>query len=85
MKCLKRFLAPGYYRVLSRVLNMGDSPAPRPGSGARHYLRRGRPELAVISLFLSSTFRDFHSERDLLTGPIRAALDERVAQLGCRV
>jgi tetratricopeptide (TPR) repeat protein len=41
--------------------------------------------MPVISLFVSSTFRDFHAERDLLVGLIRAELDERIAQYGCRV
>jgi tetratricopeptide (TPR) repeat protein len=41
--------------------------------------------MPVVSLFVSSTFRDFHAERDLLLGAIRAELDDRVAQFGCRV
>lgn len=41
--------------------------------------------MPVVSLFVSSTFRDFHAERDLLLGSIRAELDERVGQFGCRV
>lgn len=41
--------------------------------------------MAVVSLFVSSTFRDFHGERDALVGPVRAVLDERLAPYGCRV
>ena len=41
--------------------------------------------MPVVSLFVSSTFRDFHAERDMLLSSIRAELDERVAQFGCRV
>ena len=41
--------------------------------------------MAAIPVFVSSTFRDFHGERDLLVGPVRERLDELVADLGCRV
>lgn len=41
--------------------------------------------MAVISVFVSSTFRDFHGERDVLVGPVRAALDELVRPFGCRI
>lgn len=40
--------------------------------------------MAVIPVFISSTFRDFHAERDLLNGPVREQLDEYLAELGCR-
>ena len=41
--------------------------------------------VAVVSVFVSSTFRDFHGERDVLVGVVRARLDDRLASLGCRV
>lgn len=41
--------------------------------------------MAVVSVFVSSTFRDFHGERDVLVGPVRETLDERLRPLGCRV
>ncbi|WP_431241029.1 DUF4062 domain-containing protein (plasmid) [Mycolicibacterium aichiense] len=41
--------------------------------------------MATIPVFISSTFRDFHGERDLLVGPVRQALDERLARYGFRV
>ena len=41
--------------------------------------------MAAIPVFVSSTFRDFHGERDLLVGPVRERLDEMVADMGCRV
>jgi hypothetical protein len=41
--------------------------------------------VAVVSVFVSSTFRDFHGERDALAGPVRAVLDELVRPMGCRV
>lgn len=40
--------------------------------------------MSVVTIFLSSTFRDFHGERDLMVGTVRAALDDRVRPLGCR-
>jgi hypothetical protein len=39
----------------------------------------------VIPIFVSSTFRDFHGERDALASEVRARLDEEIAHLGCRV
>ena len=45
----------------------------------------GPPEVPVIPVFVSSTFRDFHGERDILVGPVRAALDELVRPIGCRI
>ncbi|MFC0316526.1 DUF4062 domain-containing protein, partial [Gordonia phosphorivorans] len=41
--------------------------------------------MAVVPVFVSSTFRDFHGERDILAGPVRERLDELVAPLGIRV
>jgi tetratricopeptide (TPR) repeat protein len=41
--------------------------------------------VAVVPVFVSSTFRDFHGERDLLAGPVRERLNEAVRDLGCRV
>ena len=41
--------------------------------------------MAVVSVFVSSTFRDFHGERDVLVGPVRTTLDELVRPFGCRV
>ncbi|MEY2421057.1 MAG: hypothetical protein QOI95_1124 [Acidimicrobiaceae bacterium] len=41
--------------------------------------------MPIIPIFVSSTFRDFHAERDRLVGDVRAALDDNVADLGCRV
>lgn len=41
--------------------------------------------VAVIPVFVSSTFRDFHAERDVLTGPVRERLDDEVREFGCRV
>ncbi|MFT4127596.1 MAG: DUF4062 domain-containing protein, partial [Gordonia sp. (in: high G+C Gram-positive bacteria)] len=41
--------------------------------------------MAIISVFVSSTFRDFHGERDLLAGPVTERLDEMVAAAGFRV
>ncbi|GAA4758266.1 DUF4062 domain-containing protein [Gordonia alkaliphila] len=41
--------------------------------------------MAVVPVFVSSTFRDFHVERDVLAGPVRERLDELVASLGVRV
>ena len=41
--------------------------------------------MAVVPVFVSSTFRDFHGERDILAGPVRERLDELVAPLGMRV
>lgn len=34
---------------------------------------------------MSSTFRDFHGEWEVLVSSVRAALDERIRPLGCRV
>jgi hypothetical protein len=39
----------------------------------------------VISIFVSSTFRDFHAERDVLNGPVRQRLNELVEPFGARV
>lgn len=39
----------------------------------------------VISVFVSSTFRDFHVERDILNGPVRERLNELLEPLGARV
>lgn len=41
--------------------------------------------MATLPVFVSSTFRDFHRERDLLNSSILEELDERVAPYGCRV
>ncbi len=41
--------------------------------------------MAAIPVFVSSTFRDFRGERDLLVGAVRERLDELVADLGCRI
>ena len=41
--------------------------------------------MAVIPVFISSTFRDFHGERDELVASVLPALDEQVAEYGCRV
>ena len=41
--------------------------------------------MAVVSVFVSSTFRDFHAERDVLIESVRKRLDERLQPLGCRV
>ena len=41
--------------------------------------------MAIVPVFVSSTFRDFHGERDVLAGVVRERLDERVKDLGCRV
>ena len=41
--------------------------------------------MAVVPVFVSSTFRDFHGERDILAGPVRERLDELIAPLGMRV
>lgn len=39
----------------------------------------------TISIFVSSTFRDFHAERDLIAGPVSERLGELGAEFGCRV
>ena len=39
----------------------------------------------TIGIFVSSTFRDFHLERDLLAGPLSTALNEIAAGYGMRV
>jgi hypothetical protein len=41
--------------------------------------------MATISIFVSSTFSDFHHERDLIQRSVRPALDELVMEYGCRV
>lgn len=41
--------------------------------------------MAVVSVFVSSTFRDFHAERDELVASVLPVLNERVAEYGCRV
>lgn len=41
--------------------------------------------MAVVPVFVSSTFRDFHGERDVLAGGVRERLDEQLKDLGCRV
>ncbi len=41
--------------------------------------------VAVVPVFVSSTFRDFHGERDVLAGVVRERLDEQLKDLGCRV
>ncbi|MGW4371613.1 DUF4062 domain-containing protein [Nocardia takedensis] len=41
--------------------------------------------MPVIPIFLSSTFRDFHGERDVLVEHVRPVLDDAVAPFGCRV
>ena len=40
--------------------------------------------MAVIPVFVSSTFRDFHAERDELISTVLPALNEQIAQYGCR-
>lgn len=39
----------------------------------------------TIPIFISSSFRDFHAERDLIAGPVRERLSELAATFGCRV
>lgn len=41
--------------------------------------------MAVVPVFVSSTFRDFHGERDVLAVGVRERLDEQLKDLGCRV
>lgn len=41
--------------------------------------------MTTIPLFLSSTFRDFHRERDILVREIAPQLDDAVRTFGCRV
>ena len=41
--------------------------------------------MATISIFVSSTFSDFHHERDLIQRSVRPVLDELVMEYGCRV
>ena len=41
--------------------------------------------MAVVPVFMSSTFRDFHGERDVLAAGVRERLDEQLKDLGCRV
>lgn len=41
--------------------------------------------VAVIPVFVSSTFADFNEERDALCGPVRDELDRRARLLGCTV
>lgn len=41
--------------------------------------------MTVVPVFVSSTFRDFHAERDELAGPIRDQLNERFERQGLRV
>ncbi len=41
--------------------------------------------MAVVPVFVSSTFRDFHGERDVLAAGVRERLDEQLKDLGCRV
>jgi len=47
-------------------------------------MRRGA-SVSVIPVFVASTFRDFHQERDLLRRRIAQQLTDEVAGLGCRV
>lgn len=41
--------------------------------------------MAVVPIFVSSTFVDFNAERDALAGPVRDALDFMARPLGCSV
>lgn len=41
--------------------------------------------MTVIPVFISSTFRDFHRERDILMQRVRPELDDALRSLGCRV
>ena len=41
--------------------------------------------MAVVPVFVSSTFRDFHGERDVIRSVVAPALDALVAPLGARV
>lgn len=41
--------------------------------------------MTVIPVFVSSTFRDFHAERDELAGPVRDQLNDRIEAKGVRV
>ena len=41
--------------------------------------------MPLIPIFISSTFGDFHAERDLLATEVRARLDDTLAGMGCRV
>lgn len=41
--------------------------------------------MPTIPIFVSSPFRDFHAERDVLAGPVREALDAALRPLGARV
>ncbi|MEV4241273.1 DUF4062 domain-containing protein [Nocardia sp. NPDC049737] len=41
--------------------------------------------MAVIPIFVSSTFRDFHTERDELMASVLPALNDQVAEYGCWV
>ena len=41
--------------------------------------------MAVVPVFVSSTFRDFHAERDVIRSVVAPALDALVAPLGARV
>lgn len=41
--------------------------------------------MAVVPVFVSSTFRDFHAERDVLRSHVAPALDAVLAPLGARV
>ena len=45
----------------------------------------GESAVAVIPIFVSSTFRDFHAERDELVATVLPALNDQVAQHGCVV
>ncbi|WP_286928892.1 MULTISPECIES: DUF4062 domain-containing protein [Aeromicrobium] len=41
--------------------------------------------MPTIRVFVSSTFNDFHAERDALVGPVRERLNASLRDLGCRV
>ncbi|MGS2811505.1 DUF4062 domain-containing protein [Nocardia sp. MW-W600-9] len=41
--------------------------------------------MSLISIFVSSTFRDFHRERDELIATVLPMLNDRAAEFGCRV
>lgn len=41
--------------------------------------------MAIVPVFVSSTFRDFHGERDVIRSVVAPALDALVAPLGARV
>ncbi|WP_051470979.1 DUF4062 domain-containing protein [Patulibacter minatonensis] len=45
----------------------------------------GVDDVTLVPVFVSSTFRDFHAERDVLNGAVRHRLDELLEPLGARI